>query len=153
MSSDSVRGRGASSWFSLSAPRRATTQRTLTVPGHYLTIQDAINAAQKSDVVLVAPGVYRERIDFLGKMITVRSSHGPWFTTIDAENNGTAVKIGFYGVLDGFTVTGGRRRGKLRRRRHQGDERNGAELRGHRQRGARGAAVSWPKSTCRFSTV
>ena len=43
------------------------------VPGDYKTIQDAIDAAKNGDTILVAPEIYRENIDFLGKAITLRS--------------------------------------------------------------------------------
>ncbi len=78
----------------------------------YCSIQTAIIAAVDTDVVIVAPGTYSERIDFLGKAITVRSSDGPAETSIDGtglvgpvvtcvtgEGPGTA--------LLGFTITGG----------------------------------------------
>jgi hypothetical protein len=43
------------------------------VPGDYTTIQAAINDSNSGDVVIVAPGIYQEEIDFLGKNITVTS--------------------------------------------------------------------------------
>jgi predicted outer membrane repeat protein len=50
---------------------------TRRVPDEYSTIQDAINAAVNGDVVIVAPDTYtgegNRDIDFLGKVITVRS--------------------------------------------------------------------------------
>ena len=49
----------------------------------YCFIQTAINAGVDTDEVVVAPGIYFERIDFLGKAITVRSSDGPAVTSID----------------------------------------------------------------------
>ena len=43
------------------------------VPGDHPSIQAAIQAAQQGDVVTVAPGVYRENVDFLGKAIVLTS--------------------------------------------------------------------------------
>ncbi len=89
----------------------------LQVPDDYGTIQEAIEAAENGDLILVAPGLYLENIDFLGKAITVQSTGGPHVTVID----GSARTLGFeFGsvvifasgegldsVLDGFTLTGG----------------------------------------------
>ena len=55
-------------------PATAFAATTLNVPGTYATIQAAIVAAADGDTVLVAPGTYDERIDFLHKNITVQSS-------------------------------------------------------------------------------
>ena len=46
----------------------------ISVPQDWPTIQEAINAAQPGDEIVVQPGVYPENIDFLGKAITVRST-------------------------------------------------------------------------------
>jgi len=89
----------------------------ISVPGDYSTIQDAIQAAAAGDSILVAPGLYKENIDFLGKAITVKSTAGRDVTIIDGgspinpdyssvvtfENN-----EGNDSVLDGFTLTGGK---------------------------------------------
>jgi len=89
---------------------------TLLVPGAYPTIQEAIGAAQDSDVVLVDPGTYLENINFLGKPITVRSTHGFEQTVIDGslatnpERSSTVLfenQEGNDSVLDGFTITNG----------------------------------------------
>lgn len=45
------------------------------VPAQYSTIQAGINAAVNGDTVLVADGHYYERINFLGKAITVASEY------------------------------------------------------------------------------
>ena len=66
---------------------------TLTVPAQYATIQSAINAATSGvDEIVVAPGTYFEKIDFLGKAITLRSSDGPAVTTINGSGTGSVVQ-------------------------------------------------------------
>ena len=76
------------------------------VPADFPTIQDAIAASADDDRVIVAPGLYAERIDLLGRNVTVMSSGGPAVTTIDGLA-GTAVIIGPGGTLQGFTITNG----------------------------------------------
>jgi len=51
-----------------------STATILSVPGSYQTIQSAILAAQPGDTVLVAPGAYRENINFRGRNIVVASN-------------------------------------------------------------------------------
>ena len=46
----------------------------INVPGDEPTIQAAINAAVDGEHIVVAPGIRHERIDFMGKAITVRST-------------------------------------------------------------------------------
>ncbi|MEW6741292.1 MAG: right-handed parallel beta-helix repeat-containing protein [Planctomycetota bacterium] len=77
----------------------------------YRTIQEAIDRAQAGATVIVSPGSYFEMINFRGKAITLRSSHGAEQTIIDAQGSGTVVTFnsgeGPDTVLDGFTITGG----------------------------------------------
>jgi len=86
---------------------------TLHVPGDYPTIQACIESAGSGvDECVVAPGTYLEKINFLGKAITVRSSGGRDVTTIDASGIGGSVVRCTSGegpdtVLDDFTITGG----------------------------------------------
>ena len=88
----------------------------LYVPDEWTTIQEAIDAANNGDVVIVSPGTYYENIDFLGKNIPVRSEDpdDPSIvenTVIDAGGNGSVVTFangeGRDSVLQGFTITGG----------------------------------------------
>src|SRR5438105_6828191 len=92
-------------------PPSLRAQQTIHVPADQPTIQAAINAAANGDTVLVAPGTYRENINFMGKAITVTSSGGPSVTTIDGGAAGSVVTFtsneGTNSVLSGFTITNG----------------------------------------------
>jgi len=91
---------------------------TILVPVDQPTIQAGINAALNGDQVLVAPGTYTERINFLGKAITVQGENGPEETTIDAgdcyvgeEDCSVAVFSNFEtmeSAISGFTITNGK---------------------------------------------
>ena len=61
------------------------------VPTDAPTIQIAIEKAQPFDTIIVAPGTYHERINSVGKAITLRSSGGADVTTIDATGLGRSV--------------------------------------------------------------
>jgi hypothetical protein len=93
---------------SLAAPSHAAD---LLVPSQFPTIQSAIDAAEPGDTVLVARGIYVERINLSGKAITLKSAEGSAVTTITpgtaagavvtCQTNETAAC-----VIDGFTITG-----------------------------------------------
>jgi hypothetical protein len=55
---------------------------TIRVQASEWSIQEAIAAAEHGDTVLVGPGIYYENINFMGKLITVRSEEGPLRTEI-----------------------------------------------------------------------
>jgi hypothetical protein len=81
------------------------------VPGDQPTIQQAIEAANPGDRVLVAPGTYAEHLDYLGKDIVVESTAGAAVTTIDGTYSGIVVTF-VHGespaaVLRGFTIMHG----------------------------------------------
>ncbi|MHC4544662.1 MAG: right-handed parallel beta-helix repeat-containing protein [Planctomycetota bacterium] len=90
------------------------------VPKEYANIQDAINACQDFDTVVIAPGRYigpgNRNINFRGKAITVRSTEPTNSqiineTIIDCEGQGRGFT--FYmgekadSTLSGFTITNG----------------------------------------------
>ena len=81
------------------------------VPGEQSTIQDAINAAEDGNTILVSPGTYRENISFVGKGIKVHGVDGPIKTIIDGGRAGSAVTFRHgetaEAVLDGFTIQNG----------------------------------------------
>lgn len=83
----------------------------LEVPAAYPTIQAAIDAALDGDRVQVSPGLYAERIDFVGKAIVVESVGGAGATVIDALGVGSVVTFSSgeaeASVLEGFTLRGG----------------------------------------------
>src|SRR5215510_1198444 len=97
--------------FSMMATASSAGAGVIGVPGDFPTIQSAINAALDGDIVVVSPGTYNESLNFLSKVITVRSSGGSNVTTIDATGlNTTVVGLGAPApgsVLEGFSITGG----------------------------------------------
>lgn len=79
----------------------------LHVPAAFPSIQAALNAAATGDVVRVAPGTYRENLDFGQKDVSLASTAGAGSTTIDAAL-GTGVTIGPAGSISGFTIRNAR---------------------------------------------
>ena len=77
----------------------------------YMTIQAAIDDANDDDEIKVAPGTYKEAINFNGKAVWLYSSGGPEVTTIDGTGNYHVVQCvsleDANTILDGFTITGG----------------------------------------------
>jgi hypothetical protein len=75
---------------------------TIHVPENYSTIQGAIDAASDGDLILVGPGTYEERIDYLGKWLVIRSTDGPDVTTIDGGGEEECYK-----ALEEWSAQGG----------------------------------------------
>lgn len=95
----------------LTFPLNFLSAATINVPADQPTIQDAINAANPKDVVVVAPGTYFGNINFEGKAITVRSSGGAKVTIVDGGGVAPVVTFdtneGPKSVLSGFTLQHG----------------------------------------------
>ena len=74
----------------------------------YLSIQDAIDAAQPNDIILVYPGVYNEHLSIL-KTLTIKSTViDPIQTTIQGNNSKDVIYIQANNVtIEGFTISGG----------------------------------------------
>lgn len=77
----------------------------------FCTIQAALDAAAPGDEIVVAPGLYLERLDFLGKDVLLRSLAGPETTVVDAQWAGSVVTFshgeGPGAVLRGFALRNG----------------------------------------------
>ncbi len=86
-------------------------QAPIQVPADFATIQAAIDAAVDGDSVHVAPGIYFESLDFLGKGIAVKATAGPLETIVDAGGVDTVVRFisgeGPDARLRGFTLRNG----------------------------------------------
>jgi hypothetical protein len=99
------------------APVLVRVPVTLRVPDDYPTIQEAIDGAQRGDVVLLADGVYtgdqNKDLSMWGKPITVRSaSDDPSACVIDCEGNGAGFFLyteGAESVLRGIGIRNGNR--------------------------------------------
>lgn len=92
-------------------PPVPTPPATINVPADQPSIQRAIDASGPGGVVVVAPGVYHERLNFHGREVEVRSSGGPDVTTIDGDSVSTTIAMGSREpratVLRGFTLRNG----------------------------------------------
>ena len=109
---------GLMSLLAVTASRGADLQvREGFPPPFYSTIQSAIEDAEEGDNVLVFPGTYNERINFLGKGITVRGVGPlPSLHKIDGIGDGSQISGALVEFtsgesaearLEGFTITNG----------------------------------------------
>ena len=85
---------------------------TVQVPAQAPTIQLAIVFAPSGSTIVVAPGVYGEDLNFLGRQLTVVAANGSGTTILEGYDNDVVVRfVGGEGpatVLDGFTIRNGR---------------------------------------------
>ncbi|MDY7036500.1 MAG: right-handed parallel beta-helix repeat-containing protein, partial [Thermodesulfobacteriota bacterium] len=83
---------------------------TLQVPNRYLTIQEAIDASNPGDTIIVATGVYRlysGNLSIVKKSVTLKSSYGAERTIIEGRGESPVISLSeeSRAVIDGFTVT------------------------------------------------
>jgi len=80
----------------------------LRVPGQFPTVQQAIQAASSGDTVEVAPGVYPENLDFLGKEIHL---HAPEGAVLDGGEANPVIQLrngeGAGAIIEGFAIRNG----------------------------------------------
>ncbi|MFH0766354.1 MAG: hypothetical protein V2A61_08035, partial [Calditrichota bacterium] len=86
--------------------------RILNVPGDFNTIQAAVNAAQNTDTILVAEGVYEENLIIRGTSLSLIGDRDhPEQVVIDGSNGGSVIL--FTGLcsepwlIAGFTLRNG----------------------------------------------
>lgn len=80
---------------------------TIYVPDDYITIQEAVNAAEKDAIVIVRDGTYNENVD-VNKPLTIQSENGSANCIVRASNPKDhifEVTVDYVNI-DGFTVTG-----------------------------------------------
>lgn len=75
----------------------------------YASIQEAIDASNDGDTILVFPGTYPENVSIRNKALRVGSLNGPESTVIDGGENGSTVSLGesARAIIEGFTIRGG----------------------------------------------
>ncbi len=99
-------------WYVAQRPADIAGPRIWRVPEDHSTIQDALAAARYDDTILVAPGVYQENVDFLGKFVHLKSREGPEVTIIDGNDEGRVITFGRLegpdSIVEGFTLRNGR---------------------------------------------
>ncbi|MDG1837256.1 MAG: right-handed parallel beta-helix repeat-containing protein [Phycisphaerales bacterium] len=88
---------------------------TINVPSDHALIQDAINAAENGDSILVQPGTYtgtgEQVVHMWGKSITLIAAGSPESTVIDGEGQRRCITCsnseGMDTRISGFTITNG----------------------------------------------
>jgi len=83
-------------------------EETINVPADYPTIQEAVDAANPGDTIIVTDGTYTENIDVNKNNLTIKSENGAEKTTVQAANPDDNVfeVTAYYVKISGFTVKG-----------------------------------------------
>jgi len=86
-----------------------SSAEVINVPDDFDIIQDAVDASEDGDTVLVQPGEYVENINFSGKAISIISISGAEQTAINGNGEGPCVVFtsgeGRESLLHGFALT------------------------------------------------
>jgi len=83
------------------------------VPADYDNIQDALDNSVDGDTILVSPGTYEGLINFMGKLVMLKSADGPLETIITGPADMYSALVTFdhgeteAAALEGFTLQGG----------------------------------------------
>ena len=87
----------------------AASAATYTVPDHFSTIQEAVNAAANGDVIYVRPGIYYENVSIENKSLKLQSLKGAAQTIIDGRRLGATITVARSSQVDvdGFTIQNG----------------------------------------------
>jgi hypothetical protein len=102
--------------FALMLSGGLSQARVIYVPDEFDSIQGAMLDASSGDSVFVAPGIYSENVNFLGKNVLLKSLEGPEVTTIDGsypdhpDSASCVMFVSFENrdaILDGFRLTNG----------------------------------------------
>ena len=86
----------------------ASAAATISVPGDYATIQEAVAAASSGDTIIVSPGTYTGLVSFMDKSLVLKSVAGPAVTHIvSTHSNASQLVIAGPGsTVEGFTMQG-----------------------------------------------
>jgi hypothetical protein len=105
-----VRGRGLALGLAATLAAGPTAAATVRVPAEAPTIGAGLAAVAAGDTVLVAPGLYAERV-ILPSNVSLRAEGPPGAATIDAGLGGPCVDVAGgseFTRLEGFRLVGGR---------------------------------------------